>query len=59
MGWPRLRRQKKEKETEGKKQILHFVQNAGFGVSLGMFMPMTNQKKRSIITAFITLTRKQ
>ena len=41
-------------EDKKRKQILHFVQNAGFGVSLGMFMPMTNQKKRSIITAFIT-----
>ena len=48
----RLRRQKKEKETERKKQILRFIQNDKFGVSVGMFMPMTNQKKRSIITAY-------
>ena len=48
----RLRRQKKEKETERKKQILRFIQNDKFGVSSGMFMPIANQKKLRIITAY-------
>ena len=52
------RRGQASRMTEGKKQILHVVQSDRFGVSSGMFMPIANQKKRSIITASITAYQK-
>ena len=52
------RRGQASRMTEGKKQILHVVQSDRFGVSSGMFMPIANQKKRSIITAYITAYQK-